>query len=85
MGDSITRPTYHGFIGLKDDKIYYFNMKTTSNNCIISGEVYNKISGFGFNDVIKVDGGGSFFYKNGNSIIKTSEDRRINNVGVILT
>ena len=81
---SVARPTYHGFIGIKNNKIYYFPMLTTKNNCITSGEVYDKIKDFGFSDVIKLDGGGSAFFKRNNEVqVNTKENRQINNIGVI--
>lgn len=80
---SIARPTWHGFLGLKNDGyIYYIGMKTTSSNCFSSSEVYKKLKPMGFADVIKVDGGGSYVLdKNGKNIAETSGNRRVNNVG----
>lgn len=84
---SITRPTVHGFLGLKDDGyIYYFYKRTFNKNCISSGEVYNEFKDCGFTNLIKVDGGGSFYLKmDGNKIDATEGNRRINNIGVIVS
>ena len=83
--NSIVRPTVHGFLGIKDNYIYYFYIETKTSNCITSGEVYDKIKDCGFSDVIKVDGGGSFYCKiNGKIQKSTSENRQINNIGVVM-
>ena len=83
--NSIVRPTVHGFLGVKDNYIYYFYIETKTSNCITSGEVYDKIKDCGFSDVIKVDGGGSFYCKiNGEIQKSTSENRQINNIGVVM-
>lgn len=79
--NSITRATMHGFLGIKLGYIYYFYLKTESSNCITSGEVYSKIANFGFSDVIKVDGGGSFFCNDGKTTYSTGGSRRISNIG----
>ena len=83
--NSIDRPTVHGFLGVKDNYIYYFYIETKTSNCITSGEIYDKIKDCGFSDVIKVDGGGSFYCKiNGEIQKSTSENRQINNIGVVM-
>ena len=84
--NSIVRSTYHGFMGvIEGGSLYYFRLATSSNNCITSKEVYNKISDFNFTDVIKVDGGGSFMLKSLDSSFNHTEsgNRIINNVGGI--
>lgn len=83
--NSIQRATFHGLLATKanDSHIYYFYLKTVSSKCISTGELYDRIKNLDFNNVIKVDGGGSFYYKNGNVVCRTSEDRQINNFGVI--
>lgn len=82
--DSITRPTCHGCLGIKDGYIYYFGIDTISRNCIKYGEIYEKIYDFGFTDLIKVDGGGSYYYKIDGVTDSTIGDRKINNIGVII-
>lgn len=85
--NSIVRATYHGFLGVKSGNLYYFYLKTESSNCITSGEVYDTIKYFEFEDVIKVDGGGSFIFNyadNANVVSEsTTGDRQINNIGGI--
>ncbi|MBC8536840.1 N-acetylmuramoyl-L-alanine amidase family protein [Feifania hominis] len=76
--------TWHGFLGsLRDGSLKYFAMKTKTGNCIQSSEVWNKIKGYGFDDVIMLDGGGSFVLDNGGrNVAVTSENRRIHSVGL---
>ena len=80
----VGRPTYHSCIGIKDKKLYYFPVYTTSADCISSGEIYDKVKGFGFTDVLKMDGGGSAYFKFENEVqVNTSENRQINTIGII--
>lgn len=71
--------TWHTFVGLKDDPgtIYVMGMKTTSANMILSAEAYRKFKALGFRDVIKLDGGGSFWFSAGGRAAATEGDRRI--------
>lgn len=80
---SITRSTYHGVLGLKGQQLYYFKVFTTSKNCIDSGELYEFLRPYELTYAIKVDGGGSFYANLGDQVTKTSENRRINNVGIV--
>jgi len=68
--------TWHTFVGLKNkdaSTIYIFGMKTTSANMIKSAESYKKFKALGLIDVIKLDGGGSFYMNiNGKSVASTS-------------
>ena len=73
--------TKHIFIGLKENSktIYIIGYKSKSSNLILSSEVYNILKKKNFYDVIKLDGGGSYYFKyNGNVIDSTLENRRIN-------
>lgn len=80
----VGRPTYHSCIGIKDKKLYYFPVYTTSGDCISSGEIYDKVKGFGFTDVLKMDGGGSAYFKFENEVqVNTSENRQINTIGIM--
>lgn len=71
--------TWHTFVGLKDDpgKVYVLAMKTTTSNMVLSAEAFRKFKAMGFKDVIKLDGGGSFYLNAGGQTTATSEDRRI--------
>ena len=80
----VGRPTYHSCIGIKGDKLFYFPIYTTSADCISSGEIYDKVKGFGFTDILKMDGGGSAYFKFENEVqVNTSENRQINTIGVM--
>lgn len=74
--------TYHTFLGLKpnDNNIYVMNWKTTKGNMITPyPEAYYKFKQMGFNNVIKLDGGGSEIMKyEGKTIHALSENRQIN-------
>lgn len=79
--------TEHIFIGLKpnNNNIFIMGYKSTTNNLSSTSEGYNKFSALGFNNVIKLDGGGSAYMKYNNNIIKnTSENRLINNIIVVM-
>jgi len=80
---SIARATWHGFLGLKTDGyMYYVGMKTATPNLFASSEAYKRLKPYGFVDVIKVDGGGSYIFNlDGKNIACDAENRRINNVG----
>jgi exopolysaccharide biosynthesis protein len=65
-------------IGLKpnDSTIYILGWKSTTSNCIYSGETWKKLKSFGFKDVIALDGGGSYHYVvNGKTVDTMSENR----------
>ena len=78
------RATEHGFIGIKlndDNNIYYFHYATTSSGNNGLKMIQDQVSNFGFKYLIKLDGGGSayFKYKN-NEIVNTTENRQINTI-----
>ena len=68
--------TWHGFLGIRHDKLVYVAMK-----CGFSQMCWAMVA-LGIYDAIKLDGGGSFILKDGKELIGTSENRRIHNVGV---
>jgi len=75
--------TWHTFIGLKADKktIYVMGMKTKTYNMIRTAEAYKKFKSLDMYDVIKLDGGGSFYMNvDGKAVASTSENRRINTI-----
>ena len=76
------RTTYHTFIGLKenDDKIYIIGWESKTSNLVSTSEAYKLFSQYGFKDLIKLDGGGSFYLNIDGEITKTSENRRINSI-----
>lgn len=74
--------TYHVFLGLKADrtKIYIIGMKTKTGNMITSAEAYKTFKPMGFEDVIKLAGGGSYIFTSDGETEATSENRRINTI-----
>jgi exopolysaccharide biosynthesis protein len=84
---SIVRPTTHILVGTKKDNdnfIYIFPYTTSTTNCLKSKELYNKFKDFGFNNLLKLDGGGSAYAKvNDKVVANTNENRQINTLIVI--
>ena len=74
--------TWHTFVGVKSDPsvVYVMAMKTTTENMVKSSEAFNAFKAMDFVDVIKLDGGGSFWFNDGGNITRTSENRRINTI-----
>lgn len=79
---SAVRPTWHTFVGVKDDpsKVYVIGMKTTSDNMVKTSEAFNVFRALGFRDVIKLDGGGSFYMNAGGEVLTSGGSRRINSI-----
>lgn len=75
--------TWHIFVGIKEvdaKTIYVMAMKTTKSNMITSAEAFKKFKPLGFRDVIKLDGGGSFYFNADGVTKSTLENRRINTI-----
>ena len=68
------------WIGIRDGEIWIITGKTTTKNYIYGCEIWNKLKGEGFTDVLALDGGGSYYYADSGKVKKTSEDRRVNNL-----
>ena len=68
--------TWHGFLGLRHGKLVYVATKCDF------GQMCWILVALGIYDAIKLDGGGSFLLYNGKELAGTSENRRINNVGM---
>ena len=76
-GTDIQRNTWHGLLTVHDGSIIYIAIQSNWDG------IYNKIKNAGFQNVIKIDGGGSFiFVKDGEIIVSESENRQINNIGL---
>ena len=77
-GDDIKSNTWHGLLAIKNGKIVYIALQTSWDG------IFNKIQGYGYTNVIKIDGGGSFiFVKDGKTIANgRNENRQINNIGL---
>lgn len=66
--------TWHGFIGIRANRLVYVAAKLDFELMVYLLEV------LGIRDAIKLDGGGSFILHNGSFEVATTENRRINNV-----
>lgn len=75
--------TYHTWLGIRDGEIWVITGKTTAPNFIYGMEFWKKVSQEGFDDIICVDGGGSYYRRVGGKVQATSGNRAINNVVVI--
>ena len=79
-GESSLYATYHIFVGIKESEasvIYVMAMRTTTWNLIRTGEAARKFKALGLRDVIKLDGGGSFYFSAAGNTVYTAENRRI--------
>lgn len=76
--DSCMYGTSRNWIGIRDGQIWIITGKTTSNNYIYGMEFWNKVKNEGFQDIICLDGGGSYIYKKGATTKKTFQNRRVN-------
>lgn len=77
---STTYGTSRNMLGIRDGEIWVLTLKTTSANYIKSGEVWKKIQGEGFEDVIALDGGGSYIRVEGFKRRSTGGSRAVNNI-----
>ena len=76
------RPTWHTLVGLKGDGmvVYVMGWQSRTANLLDSGEAARVFRGLGFTDVLKLDGGGSYYQSRDGAVSKTAENRRINSV-----
>lgn len=77
---STTYGTSRNMLGIRGGEIWVLTLKTTTANYIKSGEVWRKIQGEGFEDVIALDGGGSYIRVEGITRRSTGGSRAINNI-----
>lgn len=77
---STTYGTSRNMLGIRGGEIWVLTLKTTSANYIKSGEVWKKIQGEGFEDVIALDGGGSYIRVEGIKRRSTGGSRAVNNI-----
>lgn len=75
-----TYGTSRNMLGIRSGEIWVLTLKTTSANYIKSGEVWRKIQGEGFEDVIALDGGGSYIRVEGIKRRSTGGSRAVNNI-----
>lgn len=74
--------TTRNFIGLKGTSIWIVSGTSKTTNFIATSEVYNKVKDFGFDQLIALDGGGSYYHKYDGKTPLMLTDREVNNVVV---
>lgn len=79
---SCMRPTWRNWLGIRDGEIWLIFGQTTTANYIYGMEFWKKVKDEEFDDIICLDGGGSFIAKMDGKITRTAENRRINNLVV---
>lgn len=77
--ESCMYATYRNWLGVRDGKIWVISGKTSTRNYIYGMEFWEKIRGEKFDDIICLDGGGSYVRKTGTGKYATTGNRRINN------
>lgn len=77
--ESCMYATYRNWLGVRDGKIWVISGKTSTRNYIYGMEFWKKIRGERFDDIICLDGGGSYVRKTGTGKYATVGNRRINN------
>ncbi|MGN0378917.1 MAG: hypothetical protein ACI4EU_04960 [Butyrivibrio sp.] len=78
--DSCMYATWRSWLGVRDGEIWRISGRTTSKNYIYGMEMWKKLKSEGFDDVITLDGGGSWAVRRGSSYSATAGDRCINNI-----
>ena len=77
--ESCMYATYRNWLGVRDGKIWVISGKTSTRNYIYGMEFWKKIRDEKFDDIICLDGGGSYVRKTGTGKYATVGNRRINN------
>lgn len=77
--ESCMYATYRNWLGIRDGEIWVISGTTSTRNYIYGMEFWRKIKGEKFDDVICLDGGGSYVRKTGTGKYATVGNRRINN------
>ena len=77
--ESCMYATYRNWLGIRDGEIWVISGKTATKNYIYGMEFWRKIKDEKFDDVICLDGGGSYVRKTGTGKYSTTGNRRINN------
>lgn len=81
-GVSCMRPTWRNWLGVRDGEIWLIWGQTITSNYIYGMEFWKKVKDEGFDDIICLDGGGSFICKADGKVTRTAENRRVNNLVV---
>ena len=81
--ESCMYATWRSWLGVRDGKIWLISGKTSTKNYIYGMEFWKKVRDEGFDDIICLDGGGSFYRKLGGKITSVTGNRAVNNVVVM--
>ena len=77
--DSCMYATYRNWVGVRDGEIWIITGHTKTKNYIYGMEFWKKVKDEGFDDIICLDGGSSYYYKDG-SAKTTIGNREVNNL-----
>lgn len=77
--DSCMYATYRNWVGVRNGEIWVITGRTSTKNYIYGMEFWNKVQSEGFDDIICLDGGSSYYYKDG-SAKTTIGNREVNNL-----
>ena len=78
--DSCFYATSRNFIGIKGTSLWVVSGTTKTSNYVATSEVYEKLKGFGFDELICLDGGGSWYHKYNGKADLVWADRNVNNL-----
>lgn len=73
---------WRSWLGIRSGEIWLITGKTVTANYIYGMEFWKKVQSEGFDDIICIDGGGSYYYKNGSKAKTTVGSRQVNNLVV---
>lgn len=72
--------TTRNLIGLKGSSVYIISGTSKTSNFVATSEVYEKLLPFGFDQILSLDGGGSFYHKYKGKADFIWTDRNVNNL-----
>lgn len=78
--DSCFYATFRNFIGIKGTSLWVVSGTTKTSNYVATSEVYDKLKEFGFDELICLDGGGSWYHKYNGKADLVWTDRNVNNL-----
>lgn len=78
--ESCMYATYRNWLGIRNGEIWLISGKTSSLNYIYGMEFWNKVKDEGFDDIICLDGGGSYYRKVNGRAQTTAGTRSVNNI-----
>lgn len=78
--ESCMYSTYRNWLGVRNGEIWIISGKTNAPNYIYGMEFWKKVKNEGFDDIISLDGGGSYYIKQAGKATTTAGTRAVNNV-----